>query len=287
MHDLKTNHPETWRELETGNMPVTKNDIPFVSISADHTCEHLNKMVKIHSGLIGISNIANARHRFFVATPELSCMSTEFKSQFTAGTDTKQNTEHPDLGSNQIKRDHETIDKIKSAILSHGNPITTPGEKLNNMITNANVPLECVPKILSVDDTGQKLYEDYISERINGEVSLWAPVRKENNKMFMSGNKKATIIICDKTVDFKETKDLYGRRLVPVRSNRQIDQKHAISNYEFTLTQRALFAASGAMLPCTDKSKLIHLLENLARADTSEQDSPRAARGVLHGNDIH
>lgn len=234
MHDLKTYHPETWRELETGNLSVTKTDIPFVSISADHTCEHLNKMVKIHSGLIGISNIANARHRFFVATPELFCMSTEFKSQFTTGTDTKQDTEHPDLGPNQIKRDHEVIDKNKSTILSHGNPITAPGEKLNNMITHAYVPLECVPKILSVDDTGQKLYEDYVSEIINGEVSLWAPVRKDNNKMLMSGNKKATIIICDKTVDLKETKDLYGRLLVLVRSNRQIDQKHVISNYDYS-----------------------------------------------------
>jgi len=29
-----------------------------------------------------------------------------------------------------------------------------------------------VPQILNIDDTGQKLYEDYVSERINGDVSL-------------------------------------------------------------------------------------------------------------------
>lgn len=173
-----------------------------------------------------------------------------------------------------------------SVILSHGNSTTAQGEKLYNMITHAYVPQECVAKILSVDDTGQKLYEDYVSERIIGEVSLWAPVRKENNKMFMSGNKKETIKIRDKTVDLKETKDLYGRLLVLVRSNRQIDQKHAISNYKFTVTTRALFAASGAVLSCTNKSKLIHLLESLPTADTSEQDSPRAARGVLHAENL-
>ena len=49
--------------------------------------------------------------------------------------------------------------------------------------------------------------------------------------------------------------------MVLARSNRDIDQKQAIGNYEFTLTPRALVAPNGAMLPCTDKAKLIHLLE--------------------------
>jgi len=34
---------------------VTKSSIPFVSIGADHACEQINKMMKIHPGLIGIS----------------------------------------------------------------------------------------------------------------------------------------------------------------------------------------------------------------------------------------
>ena len=85
--------------------------------------------------------------------------------------------------------------------------------------------------------------------------------------MFMSGNKKSTVKIRDKTVDFKETNDLYGRLLVLARSNRQIDQKQAVGNYEFTQTPRALFAPNRDILPCTDKSKLIHLREMLAKED--------------------
>lgn len=64
MHDLKTNHPQTWEELRAGNISVTKSVIPFVSVGADHACEHLNKLMKISSGIIGISNNANARQRF-------------------------------------------------------------------------------------------------------------------------------------------------------------------------------------------------------------------------------
>ena len=57
---------------------------------------------------------------------------------------------------------------------------------------------------------GQKLYEDYVSERINGDVSLWAPVKRENNKMYMSGIKKYTVKVRDKTIDLKETKSPMG-----------------------------------------------------------------------------
>ena len=112
---------------------------------------------------------------------------------------------------------------------------------------------------------------------MHGEISLWAPVKKQNNKMFLSGNKKFTVKIRDKTVDLKETKDLYGRLMVLARSSRQIDQKQAIGNYEFTLTPRALFAPNGNLLPCTDKSNLIHLLENFAKKDTAHQDQSQVA----------
>ena len=58
MHALKNDHPETWKKLELGNISVTKTAIPFVSIGADHACEHLNKFMKVHSSLIGISSNA-------------------------------------------------------------------------------------------------------------------------------------------------------------------------------------------------------------------------------------
>ncbi len=53
--------------------------------------------------------------------------------------------------------------------------------------------------------------------------------------------------------------------MVLAKSSRDIDQVHAISNYEFTLTPRALLAPDGSTLPCTDKSKLIHALEKLTQ----------------------
>ncbi|KAK5911790.1 hypothetical protein CesoFtcFv8_001726 [Champsocephalus esox] len=90
--------------------------------------------------------------------------------------------------------------------------------------------------------------------------------------MFLSGNKKITVKLRDNTVDLKETKDLSARLMVLARSNRDINQKEAIGNYEFTLTPRALFASNGTILPCHDKSKLISLLEKLTREDVPHED---------------
>ena len=70
----------------------------------------------------------------------------------------------------------------------------------------------------------------------------------------------------------KETKALYGRLMVLARSSRDINQKKAIGNHKFTLTPRALFAPDGTILPCLNKSKLIHLLNKLASAEITHED---------------
>ncbi len=277
MHEMKTKYPATWQELEDGNISVTKSEIPFVSIGADHACEHLNRMLKVHSGLVGISKNANARQRFFLASPEMSCLSTEFKGQF--GLHVNKPEEHHDVRPTVVRQEHEAVDKIKAAILSHGNPFAVEGNQLYNFITHAYVPQEYVPQILNIDNIGQKLYEDYVTERINGDVSLWAPVKKQNNRMYMSSSKKQTVKIRDQTVDLKETTNLYSRLMVLTRSNRDTDQRNAVGNYEFTQTPRALFAPDGSMLPCTDKSKLIHNLEKLTNTDETNQhrENPAAS----------
>ena len=61
--------------------------------------------------------------------------------------------------------------------------------------------------------------------------------------------------------------------MVLAKSNRDIDQKNAIGNFEFTLTPRALFAPNGSILPCADKSKLIHCLEKLQKNNGTDQNA--------------
>ena len=52
---------------------------------------------------------------------------------------------HHDLQPSVIQQ-HQAVDKIKAAILSHGIPFTVEGNQLYNFITNAYVPQEYVPQ---------------------------------------------------------------------------------------------------------------------------------------------
>ena len=122
------------------------------------------------------------------------------------------------VSPSEVTREHSAVNKIKSAILDHGNPIAVEGDRPHNNITHTFVPDDFVEQILNANDTGQKMYEDYVTERTNGNISLWAKVTKVGNKMFMSGNKTTPIKLRDKTVDLKETKDLYGRLMILSKS---------------------------------------------------------------------
>ena len=103
-------------------------------------------------------------------------------------------------------KEHNAVNKIKAAILSHRNPFDAEGDQLCNFMTYVYVPQESVPQMVNVDDNGQKLYEDYVGVRINGDVSLCVPVKKQNNAMFLSGSKKQTVKVRGQSVDLKETR---------------------------------------------------------------------------------
>ncbi len=124
-------------------------------------------------------------------------MAKVLKSQFHSASN--HGAFHHNLSPGKVKRDHD----IKETIASHGNPFCVEGSSIHNLITLAYIPDEYVPQILNIDNTGQKLYEDYVSEIINGNVRLWAPVKKEQNLMYISENTISAIKIRDKTVERK------------------------------------------------------------------------------------
>ena len=118
------------------------------------------------------------------------------------------------VSPSEVTREHSAVNKIKSAILDHGNPFAVGGDILHNMITHAWVPGEFVEQILNANYIGQKMYEDYVTERTIGNSSLSSKVTKVGYRMFMSGNKTSPIKLWATTVDLKETKDLYGRLMI-------------------------------------------------------------------------
>ena len=72
-------------------------------------------------------------------------------------------TEHHDLSPSEVSREHSAVYKIKADILDHGNAFAVEGDRLHNMINHAYVSDEFVEQILNANDTGQKMYEEYVT----------------------------------------------------------------------------------------------------------------------------
>ena len=52
--------------------------------------------------------------------------------------------------------------------------------------------------------------------------------------------------------------------LITTPKPQQLELGHCLGNYEFCVVPKSLFSVDGQPLPCSDKLKLIHLIEELA-----------------------
>ena len=121
------------------------------------------------------------------------------------------------------------------------------------------MPAEVQNDVCNQEDIGQQKYE----ERINtNEVSIWARM-KSQLKTWKSARKSVKHKVADQVVELKDDRSLFARMLIVARSRPEMNLKESIGQHEFTSLPRALSTVSGELLPCTDKSKLMAVLEDL------------------------
>ena len=76
------------------------------------------------------------------------------------------------VSPSKVTREHSAVNKVKSAILGHGNTFAVEGDRLHNMITHACVPDEFVEQILNANDTGQKIMKTMLLYAPTGIVAF-------------------------------------------------------------------------------------------------------------------
>ena len=117
MTALQVTDPDIHQEFIDGNFGVNKNQIPFCAIGV----EQINRIMKVTGGLVGITQNASARERFFLTAPELSRLAEEAHKM--AGSPTAARKEHRDLSTAVSIRQEENIAKLKNVFRSSMNPI--------------------------------------------------------------------------------------------------------------------------------------------------------------------
>ena len=75
--------------------------------------------------------------------------------------------------------------------------------------------------------------------------------------------------LADQIVEMKDDRSLFARMLIVARSGPEVNLKKAISQHEFTSLPLALFAIDVTLLPSTEKSKLMAILEELLNQETT------------------
>lgn len=148
----------------------------------DHALEHINRIMKVTGGLVGITQNASARERFFLTAPELSRLPEEARQM--DGLQSATRKEHHDLSTTVWARQEDNIRRLKNVIRESMNPMTHEGEDLTNIITKVVMPAEVEKDVCNQDEIGQKAYDTFVAERINtNEINLWARMKKVQLKM--------------------------------------------------------------------------------------------------------
>jgi len=181
MKALQSTDPDIHQEFIDGNFVVNKNQIPFCAIGVDHALEHINRIMKVTGGLVGITQNASARERFFLTAPELSRLAEE--AQVMAGSPTTTRKEHHDLSLAVWTRQEENIARLKTVLISSMNPMKYEGEDLPNIITMVVMPAEVQNDVCNQEDIGQQKYANFVEERINtNEVSYLGQNEEESTE---------------------------------------------------------------------------------------------------------
>ena len=102
-------------------------------------------------------------------------------------------------------------------------------------------------------------YQKFFAQRVPGNENLWAKTTKVKLLSWNASAKEITLKDSSETVILKATSSLFARMLV---------MEEVIGTHEFSYTNRMLMEPDGSIHPTTDKSTIIHLLENLVQPDS-------------------
>jgi len=88
-------------------------------------------------------------------------------------------------------------------------------------------------------------------------------MKKVELKTWKSARKSVKHKMADQVVELKDDRSLFARMLIVARSRPEINLKVSFGQHEFTSLPWTLFTVSGELIPCTDNSKLMAVLEAL------------------------
>ena len=116
---------------------------------------------------------------------------------------------------------------------------------------------------LNHEKEGEKRLQEFTDDRIEGNISIWKPLKKTKLPIFNANVKSFKINIDGKTIRFKEEINFMSRLIVATRSRPQIDISKYFGDYEFSVVPKSLFHDDGKLVRTKDKYVILQELEHL------------------------
>ena len=278
MHELQSSDPYIWQEFVDGDFTVNTNaGIPFTRIGVDQAMEHLNKNTKGQGGISGITSYPKTLLKYCLTAPELARLATEMEHLSTVPNKTV-GQQHHCLSQAKVRRQEYAIAQLKRVLVkcnifhvsssesdSQSDSMTSDMYKL---LSKEILPANVRDSILSTVQVGQAAYLRFIEERLTGNDNLWAKMTKVKLLSWSTSAKEIKLKVGSEVMTMKAATSLFARTLVIARSSRDdIDLEEVIGTHEFAYTNRVLMEPDGSIHHTTDKSTVIHLLEEMVKVD--------------------
>ena len=102
--------------------------------------------------------------------------------------------------------------------------------------TNANY-------IFYLGKEGQIICDKFVMERIEGDKSVWSPIKLRRLNTFNTNAKTFSITVQNKVVLLKEDKSLFQSFLVVSQKRKETDLPFVVGNYELTVSHFSVLMA--------------------------------------------
>ena len=163
--------------------------------------------------------------------------------------------EHHQLTESKNARIETNYTKL-SHVFSERDVAFEGQDSVYNISTKKVLATDAADCFLEAKYIGQKKYEEFFKEKLEGEGSIWDTIKKEKIATFVSNKKAFTVTINNQPYQIKEEKKFLNQLLVVSQTRPDLDLSTELGKYEFSVTPASIFASERNIKPRKEKSDI-------------------------------
>ncbi|XP_071479491.1 uncharacterized protein [Diadema antillarum] len=276
MRLLSKTAPSIHAEFAAGNFVVKRSKRCFNQVSADHATEWINRICKMHSGIIGITRNDQARNKFCVTWAERSRITQDMRSLYNLADEEDVPVTRVDGLSLRREHDIEDVGKLTTQLVMldvfgarnaevegeccrGDSPSSVREQCLVSLATRDVATPDVMRDLMTAEKRGKQQVISFVKERlIEGTIGFHATMKKNRSHTFadLYKTKITTTLQTQKTI--KADRKLMQRLLNAVTGGRSLEMA-SVLEHELSPIPLSL-ANSGGELNSTPKAELISAL---------------------------